>query len=118
MKSQWIHTKWRPFMGWMYAAICIFDFILFPVGWTLAQISVGTNALQPWVPMTIQGGGLFHLAMGAIVGITAWSRGKEKIAGFDQYSPPQEFQRYDLPPTPQMRYQRHERVPQQIDEEL
>jgi len=33
-----------------------------------------------WQPLTLGGGGLYHLAMGAVLGIAAWSRGQEKIA--------------------------------------
>jgi hypothetical protein len=116
MKSQWIHTKWRPFMAWLYFVTCIFDFIIFPIGWTVAQVNIGIQVLQPWVPLTIQGGGLYHLAMGAIVGITAWSRGKEKIAGSDTYSDYTPCR--PAPPTHHMRYQGPSRVPQQEDEEL
>jgi hypothetical protein len=33
-----------------------------------------------WVPLTLQGGGMYHIAMGAILGISAFTRGKEKVA--------------------------------------
>lgn len=32
-----------------------------------------------WSPLTLQGGGLFHLSMGAIVGFHVWGRTQEKI---------------------------------------
>lgn len=32
-----------------------------------------------WIPLTLQGGGLYHLSMGAIVGVSSWSRSQEKI---------------------------------------
>jgi hypothetical protein len=34
-----------------------------------------------WNPITLQGAGLFHMAMGAILGIAAFGRTQEKIAG-------------------------------------
>jgi hypothetical protein len=34
----------------------------------------------------LQGAGLYHLAMGAILGITAWSRGQERIRSMNLYA--------------------------------
>ena len=28
--SDWLNTKWRPMVGWVYMAVCIADFIVFP----------------------------------------------------------------------------------------
>ena len=83
-KDDWMKTKWRPMMGWMYMVVCIFDFIVFPIGFTIFQfweVEASNDAFRQWNPLTLQGAGLFHMAMGAILGITAWSRGQEKIAG-------------------------------------
>lgn len=33
-----------------------------------------------WDPITLKGGAVYHASMGAICGVTSWSRGKEKIA--------------------------------------
>jgi hypothetical protein len=79
-KENWINNRWRPMMGWMYFVVCITDFILFPMMWALFKATVG-EPITAWEPLTLQGGGLFHVAMGAILGVTAWSRGREKIAG-------------------------------------
>lgn len=79
-KENWINNRWRPMMGWMYFVVCITDFILFPVLWSLLKAAVG-EPVTAWDPLTLQGAGLFHVAMGAILGVTAWSRGREKIAG-------------------------------------
>jgi len=79
-KENWINNRWRPMMGWMYFVVCITDFILFPVLWAIFKSSVG-ESVTAWEPLTLQGAGLFHVAMGAILGVTAWSRGREKIAG-------------------------------------
>lgn len=76
-----MNTKWRPMMGWTYMATCIFDFILAPILWSVVQsISHGGVVATQWNPLTLQGAGLFHVAMGAVLGIAAWSRGQEKIA--------------------------------------
>ena len=82
--EDWMNTKWRPAMGWMYMIVCVFDFILFPILWAIVQFwetSAANDAFRQWQPLTLQGAGLFHMAMGAVLGIAAWSRGKEKIAG-------------------------------------
>ena len=53
---------------------------IFPILWSLVQVMTKTPLTQ-WNPLTLQGAGLFHLAMGAVLGIAAWSRGQEKISG-------------------------------------
>lgn len=83
-KEDWINSKWRPAMGWQYMLVCIFDFIIAPILWTVVQFwetSVANDAFRQWQPLTLQGAGLYHMAMGAVLGIAAWSRGQEKIAG-------------------------------------
>lgn len=78
--NSWIDKKWRPMMGWAYMAICICDFIIFPVLWSVFQAHYNGTISDQYDPITIQGGGLLHVAFGAILGVTSWSRGKEKIA--------------------------------------
>lgn len=76
--------KWRPMMAIMYMMVCIFDFIVFPIMFTVVQFwetQAANDAFRQWNPLTLLGGGLFHVAMGAVLGVSAWSRGQEKIAG-------------------------------------
>jgi len=62
-------------------AVCTCDFMLFPVLWSLLQsLSHGTINSQ-WQPLTLQGAGLFHIAMGAVLGIAAYGRTQEKLGG-------------------------------------
>jgi len=84
-EESWINSKWRPVMGWLYMATCAFDFIAAPVGWAILQALLKLPVKQ-WEPLTLQGAGLYHLAMGAILGVAAWSRGQEKMAGIGQSS--------------------------------
>ena len=77
----WIYTKWRPMMAWMYLVVCLFDFVLFPIGWSFLQALEHGQIASQWQPLTLQGGGLFHIAMGLILGVSAYGRTKEKIAG-------------------------------------
>lgn len=75
----WLHKTWRPAMGWLYMATCAFDFIIFPIVWSATQALLKMPVTQ-WDPLTLKGAGFYHLAMGAILGVAAWSRGKEKLA--------------------------------------
>ena len=79
-KEDWMNSKWRPMMGWMYMLVCMFDMILFPILWSLLQTVTHTPITQ-WNPLTLQGAGLFHIAMGAVLGIAAFGRTQEKMAG-------------------------------------
>lgn len=80
-EKDFMTSKWRPMMAVMYMIVCTCDFVLFPVLWSLLQaLDKGSVTLQ-WQPITLQGAGLFHMAMGAVLGVAAWSRGQEKIAG-------------------------------------
>ena len=27
-KEDWMNSKWRPMMGWMYMSVCAFDFMI------------------------------------------------------------------------------------------
>lgn len=79
--TDWINKKWRPVMGWVYMMTCTCDFVVFPVLWSLLQaLSKGSVTMQ-WQPLTLQGAGLYHIAMGAVLGIAAYGRTKEKIEG-------------------------------------
>ena len=80
-KEDWMNSKWRPMMGWMYMIVCVTDFVLFPVLWSMVQAIHGGNVTSQWNPITLQGAGLFHLAMGAVLGIAAFGRTQEKMAG-------------------------------------
>lgn len=78
--SEWVNNKWRPMMGWSYMATCLFDFILAPVLWSIAQaLTHGGSVVTQWQPLTLQGAGLYHVAMGAVLGITAFGRTREKL---------------------------------------
>jgi len=87
---------WKSVMAVIYAAICIFDFIIVASwrGISRADVLAGFEMMQlttldPQVqiklidsltyqhqPFTLQGGGLFHLAFGALLTGSALSRFK------------------------------------------
>ena len=80
-KEDWMNSKWRPMMGWMYMLVCTMDFVGFPVLWSLLQMVSHGNVTSQWQPLTLQGAGLFHIAMGAVIGISAYGRTQEKLGG-------------------------------------
>ena len=85
---------WKTVMAVVYAVICVFDFIVGPswIGMTRADVLAGFEMMQlttldPQVqiklidsltyqhmPFTLQGGGLFHLAFGALLTGSALNR--------------------------------------------
>ena len=80
-KEDWMNSKWRPMMGWMYMLVCTMDMVVFPILWSLLQSLNGGQVTSQWNPLTLQGAGLFHIAMGAVLGIAAFGRTQEKMAG-------------------------------------
>ena len=102
-KEDWMNSKWRPMMGWSYMLTCIADFVIFPVLWSVLQsISKGQVNIQ-WQPITLQGAGLYHIAMGAVLGIAAYGRTQEKLGGANNGGialPPNVGTTYTPPPPP------------------
>ena len=79
--TDWINKKMRPMMGWIYMLTCTMDFVVFPILWSLLQSLSHGSVTSQWQPLTLQGAGLYHIAMGAVLGIAAYGRTKEKVAG-------------------------------------
>ena len=79
--TDWINKKWRPVMGWVYMLTCTADFVIFPILWSLLQALSKGSVTSQWQPLTLQGAGLYHIAMGAVLGIAAYGRTKEKVEG-------------------------------------
>jgi hypothetical protein len=79
--KDWVNNKWRPAMGWMYMVVCITDFIVFPVLWSILQALMNGKVEAQYQPMTLMGAGLFHIAMGTVLGIAVYGRTKEKLEG-------------------------------------
>ena len=82
--DDWMTKKWRPMMAIMYMFCCLADFFIFPIMFTVVQFwetQAANDAFRQWVPITLQGGGLFHVAMGAVLGVSAYGRTQEKLNG-------------------------------------
>ena len=99
-KEDWMSKKWRPMMGWVYMSTCSFDFVLAPILWSLLQAMTGGQVTSQWMPLTLQGAGLYHVAMGAVLGLTAFGRTQEKIAGATQISTSSSGRSFNSKPAP------------------
>ena len=86
--EHWVNQKWRPMMGWVYMVTCTFDFILAPILWSILQASYEGTVTNQWDPITLRGAGLYHVAMGAVLGLTAFGRTQEKLSGASGGSTP------------------------------
>lgn len=93
-----LRNFWRPLAAVTYLLICIFDFVVAPYFVQMQAVDLNemftyvlqmpesqqTQTLQilhskaQWEALTLQGGGLFHIAFGAILGVASWTRGMEK----------------------------------------
>ena len=84
VSEHWAKSFWRPAMGWLYMVICFMDFVGFPLLTIFLPIIFKpfglTMPYQAWTSLTLSNGGLIHLAFGAILGVSAFSRGQEKQA--------------------------------------
>jgi hypothetical protein len=68
-------------MAFVYMITCICDFVIFPILWSLLQVSSKGSVIMQWQPLTLQGAGLYHIAMGAVLGVAAYGRTREKLEG-------------------------------------
>jgi hypothetical protein len=79
--EHWLQSFWRPAAAWVYMAICIFDFILAPIFSMFMPVVYKvfgvTVAYIPWTSLTLQNGGIIHISFGAILGVSAYTRGIE-----------------------------------------
>lgn len=98
--EHWLKDWWRPLMAIQYLVVCIFDFLIFPtINFGLSSLNLITY--RDWHPLTLQGGGLYHVSMGAVVGVTAWQRTNEKIASISYGSTTYTERQEDSISTPQ-----------------
>lgn len=83
-EEHWVKAYWRPAMGWLYMVICLMDFIGFPLISMFLPVFFKHDGITAnyvaWQSLTLSNGGLIHLAFGAILGVSAWTRGQEKLA--------------------------------------
>lgn len=78
LKEHWFVTAWRPAIAWLFFAIIGIDFIIAPAV-NLAAVHYWKIPYTPWSPMTLQGGGLFFICMGTIIGVNMYTKGLADI---------------------------------------
>ena len=90
--ENWMKTYWRPAAGWIYLTICFMDFVGFPLMSMLTPVAGRMIGMPwpyaPWESITLSQGGLIHLSFGAILGVSAWTRGQEKLAIMNKVGSP------------------------------
>ena len=104
--DSWYQKCWRPAAAITFLVVVVFDFIIMPVFINLT--SAGNNYQEvfnqlnnldkevqvelvkridiekrEWEPITLAAGGVFYACFGAILGVSAWTRGQEKIKKID-----------------------------------
>lgn len=84
-KESWFVKYWRPAMAWQYFSVCLFDFMFAPI-LSAVYATINEVSMTPWHPLTLEGGGLYHIAMGTVLGITAWTRGQVQIQSVKNYT--------------------------------
>lgn len=100
--TRWMRENWRPLAAFIYLLINLFDFIIAPIfmgftNETTAEFVKSIMGLDPsvqailankpnngWQPLTLMGSGMFHISFGAILGVSAWSRGTDKVGELRQ----------------------------------
>jgi len=81
-----IEHYWRSWAGVVYLFICLVDFFLAPLMWNFGLTMMDKEvqlAASRWTPLTLEGGAMFHLSFGAILGATAW-RKKDEVDSHNQ----------------------------------
>ena len=73
----WVTRYWRPMMAWQYFLVCLFDFIIFPC--IAMYLAKETGHDFDWEPLTLKSGGFYHMTMGVVIGVSAWTRGQENL---------------------------------------
>ena len=79
-----IQQYWRDWAGLVYLFICIVDFFIAPLLWNIGMTMMDNEIkmiTSRWTPLTLQGGAMFHLSFGAILGATSFNRHKEMSSG-------------------------------------
>ena len=85
-EEPWYVQLWRPITAWVYLGICVFDFVLGPFFYAwFAWYTKDFAKFGEWQPLTLNGGGVFHISMGAILGVSSWSRGQENLEKYKIY---------------------------------
>jgi len=70
LQPTWMNV-WKEVVAYAFTAIILFDFIIGPVATMFINAYYKTN-MAAWTPLTLQGGGLFYVAIATILGTAAY----------------------------------------------
>lgn len=70
---------WRNAMAYTYIIINVCDFLIFPILWSLGNSLLNGKVGVEWHPLTLESGGLFHIAFGSVLGISTFQDRVQKV---------------------------------------
>jgi len=94
------YKEWRTVAAYTYLVICLYDFMLAPIFSQVFAYWTHTVYVM-WTPLTTQGGGLFHISFGAIIGVSAWGKFSENQAIIRNMPDYSSYNNYEPPYNPQ-----------------
>ena len=87
LKETWF-KQWHLFAAWLYLTIIAFDFLIAPIT-NVVILAYFKYPIIAWAPITLQGGGIFHISMLAVIGVATWGQSRqmvEQIRNMPNYS--------------------------------
>ena len=102
IKKSWIEINWRGCAAIAYLLICCFDFVIMPlivffVHDSFTEMARNISSLPPevqrvaldrvwgpWVPITLQCNGIFHISFGSLISTMAWKHSSEVVESMRQ----------------------------------
>lgn len=77
-RSWW--GEWRSALAWTYVIICLYDFCIGPIIFNVLEYWNPGQKISGWQSITLQNGGIIHISLGSIIGISSHGRTQETIA--------------------------------------
>jgi len=62
----YLDHHWKTIAALVYLFISVFDFIIIPIFMSY-NFTTHSEYIHTWMPLTLRGAGLFHIAYGAIL---------------------------------------------------
>ena|ERR1700744_1770192 len=89
LQPTWMNI-WKEVLSYVFSAVIAFDFIIAP-STVMILDGIAKANLPTWQPLTLQGGGLFYVAMAAILSVGAYGsfvKSRELIKNLPDMSRP------------------------------
>jgi len=77
LKEGWF-KQWHLFAAWLYLIIIAFDFLIAPIA-NVVILAYFKYPIIAWAPITLQGGGIFHISMLAVIGVATWGQSRQMV---------------------------------------